>query len=112
MAANIQYFGDKLDFISRRGNEARIFSNNQYLDALTSHVEKVAVATCGICYVLHHLTDMCPEFQDDLSAPINTCGDFSPLSQVWCDPYSNGHDQGWWDNFNFNYAIEPMDFQQ
>ena len=25
MAANIPYFGDKLNFISRRGNEARVF---------------------------------------------------------------------------------------
>ncbi|XP_071901914.1 uncharacterized protein [Coffea arabica] len=28
------------------------------------------------------------------------------------DPYSNGYDQGWWDNSSFDYATGPMDFQQ
>ena len=74
MAANIQYFGDRLDFISRKGNGVRVFSNDQHLDA--SHVEKLAVAICEICYVLDHSINMYPIFQDDLSAPINTFGVF------------------------------------
>ena len=51
MATNIQYFGNRLDFILRRGNETRVFSNDQYLDSLTSHIEHLAIVTCEICYV-------------------------------------------------------------
>mgnify|MGYP004721968213 CR=1 FL=1 len=36
----------------------RVFSNDQYLDSLASHVENLAVATCGFCYVSNHSTDI------------------------------------------------------
>ena len=72
MAANIQYFGDRLDFIPMRDNEAYVFFNDQPLNTLISHVEKLAIATCEICYISNYLTNIWPTFQNDLSAPIIT----------------------------------------
>ena len=80
-------------FISRRGNEVRIFSNDQYLDTLISHAEKLTVTTCEICYVLDHSTNMCHVFQNALNVPINIFGDFLSQPQTWYDSYSNGYDQ-------------------
>ena len=82
MAANIQYFGDRLDFIPRRDNEAHVFFNDQPLNTLISHAEKSVIATCEICYVSDHLTNIWLSFQNNLSAPIITFGDFSPLFQT------------------------------
>ena len=102
MAANIQYFSDRLNFSPRRDNEVCVFSNDQLLDT-----------SCRkIGYALDYSIDLYTTVQDDLNAPINTFGDFSPLFQMWYDSYSNGYDQGWWDNSNFNYATGPMGFQQ
>ena len=109
MATNIPYFSKRLDFVLRRDNGVRVFSSNQHLD--TSHVKKLVIATCEICYASGQSTSMCPTFQNDLSALINTFEGFSILSQTWNDSYSNGYDQEWWDNFNFNYTIELIDFQ-
>ena len=73
-------------------NETHVSSNNQHLDTLTSLVEKLAVVTCEICYTLDHSTDICPTFQDNLNAQINTFGGFPILFQMWYDPYSNMYD--------------------
>nr|XP_027061857.1 uncharacterized protein LOC113688274 isoform X2 [Coffea arabica] len=72
----------------------------------------MAAATCKICYARDHSTSMCPEYQDNLSVSFNNYGDFSPWSQTWYDSYSNGYDQGWWDNSNYNCTTGPMNFQQ
>ena len=95
MTANIQYFCDRLDFIPRRSNETHVFSNDQYLDTLTFFGEILAIVTYGFYYASNHSIDRCPVFQDGLNAPINTFEKFSPRSQTWYDPYSNGYDQGW-----------------
>ena len=52
MTGNIQYFGNRLNFILRRNNAAHVFSNDQ-----------LAIATCKICYVSDHSIDICPVFQ-------------------------------------------------
>ena len=84
MTTNIPYFGDKLDFISRRGYKTHIFSNDQLI-----------VTNCGSYFTLNHSIDIYPVFQNGLSAPIDIFGDFSLQYQTWYDPYSNGYDQGW-----------------
>ena len=83
MAANIPYFDDRLNFISRRGYETHAFSNYQW-----------AVANCGTYFASGQSTDIYPVFQDSLGAPINTFGDFSPQYQIWYGSYSNGYDRG------------------
>ena len=111
MTANIQYFGNMLDFISKRVNEACVSSNDQYLDTLTPLVKKLVVTTCEIYYASSHSTDMCSTFQDDLNAPNQHFRGFPIMSQTWYDPNSNVHNQGWWNNSNFNYAVRPRVFR-
>ena len=82
MATNIQYFGNSQNFIPMRINEARVSSNDQHLDTLISLVEKLAIATCKICYISGHSIDVCTAFQNNLKIPINTFEDFSTLSQI------------------------------
>ena len=64
MAVDIPYFGDRLDFIPTKDNEACAFSDDQHSDSLNFLIEKMAAATCGICYATDHSTSMCLEFQD------------------------------------------------
>ncbi|XP_071928948.1 uncharacterized protein [Coffea arabica] len=101
MAANIPYFDDRLDFVPEWGYETHVFPNDQW-----------AVANCGTYFDSGYSTDTCPVFQDNLSTPLDTFGDFPPQYQTQYDPYSNGCDQEWWDNSNFDYATGQMDFQQ
>ena len=96
-----------MDFIFRRRNETHVSSNDKPLDTLTSHVEKLIVATCGIHYASGHSIDMCHTYQDDLSAQGNPFGGFPTKSQMWDYSYSNVYDQEWWDNSNFNYVARP-----
>ena len=49
MAANIPYFGDKMDFIFRRGYETHAFSNDQ-----------LVVANYGSYFASDHSTDIYP----------------------------------------------------
>ena len=62
MAANIPYFCDRLDFSRIKGNETCAFSDNQYSDSLSFFIEKMAAATCEICYATDYSTGMCLEF--------------------------------------------------
>mgnify|MGYP004719727745 CR=1 FL=1 len=80
MAANNPYFGDGLDFIPTKGNEACSFSDDRYSDSLSFLTEKMAATTCGICYTMDHSTGMCFEYQDYLNAYMNKFGGFSPQS--------------------------------
>ena len=112
MAANILYFGDRLDFSPMKGYEACVFADDQYSDSLSFLIEKMATAIYEICYAMDHSTGMYFEYQEYLNAYMNKFGGFSPQYQMWYDPYSNGYDQGWWDDSNFNYATRPMGFQQ
>ena len=67
MAANLLYFGGRLDFISKRGYETRTFSNDQ-----------LAVINYGSYFGSNHSTNIYSASQDGLSAPIDTIGDFHP----------------------------------
>ena len=52
MAANIPYFGDRLDFISRKGYETHAFSNDQW-----------AVANCETYFASGQSTEYIPYFK-------------------------------------------------
>ena len=71
MVADISYFGDRLDFIPTKGNEACVFYDDQYSNSLSFLVDKMATATCGICYATNHSTNMCSKYQDYLNAYLN-----------------------------------------
>ena len=80
MTTNNPCFGDGLDFIPMKGNEACAFSADQYSNSLSFLTEKMAAATYGICYATDHSTGMCFEYQDYLNAYMNKFGGFSPQS--------------------------------
>mgnify|MGYP004727748971 CR=1 FL=1 len=82
MAADISYFGGRLNFIFTKGNEACVCSDDQYSDSLSFLIDKMAAATCGICYATDHSTSMCSEYQDYLNAYLNKFGSFSLQSRT------------------------------
>lgn len=111
MAANFQYFGDRLDFVPNWVNESSSISDS-HLDDLASLVQKLSdgqkqrVNTCGICQ-LDNLTDMCPLLQDDMNAQFCDVGVFQNPPPPMFDSYLNTYSQGWWDYPNYNFAMRP-----
>ncbi|KAH9679689.1 hypothetical protein KPL71_026230 [Citrus sinensis] len=118
MAANVQQFGSRQDLTSRKVNEANISSVEQRLDKLTSLVEKFVVGnvqqvkTCGICYNMGHLIDMCPTLQEEPVEQANAVGGFPGMPQRRYDPYAQTYNPGWKDHPNFSYGVRPSGFPQ
>ena len=55
---------------------------------------------CGICADQFHLTDACPQFQDDTNVEVNALGGYGPPTPRNY-PYSNNYNLGWRDHPNF-----------
>ena len=71
MAANPHQFGIRADHTPRKVNEVMHFNIETQLSELTSLVRQVALGqvrqsrVCGICVVVEHSIDMCPQLQED-----------------------------------------------
>ncbi|XP_022883096.1 uncharacterized protein LOC111399835 [Olea europaea var. sylvestris] len=114
MAANSQQFGTRLDTPPRHVNEVNVSSPEKQLASLTSLASQMAVGNMqmtkarGICSVMGHPTDMCPNLQEDPNEQVNAMGGFPRQLQRNYDPYSNTYNRGWRDHPNFSYGSQQV----
>ena len=95
MAANVQQFGDRQDYIFHKVSEVNISSIEQRLDCIITFIETLVVGQVQqikifeICNVLGHSTNICPILRDDLNEHANVVGGFLGPPQRRFDHYSN-----------------------
>ncbi|XP_052193898.1 uncharacterized protein LOC127802226 [Diospyros lotus] len=128
MAQNAQQFGTRLNTPMKTVNEVgfatpmdqRRIENR--LEELTSMVRQLALdrnqppQVCGICSLSSHVTDQCPQLQDNTES----CNGIFPgrpfqqqPQQNRYDPYAPTYNPGWRDHPNFRYrGASTQPFQQ
>ncbi|KAG8485579.1 hypothetical protein CXB51_018840 [Gossypium anomalum] len=112
MDANTQQFQANLE-PSRRVHQLSNSTLEDKVDRLTNIVnslvaEKAKLArVCGICAVLEHTIDACPNLYDDTMAHLDAVGNFPGPPQRRYDPYANTYNPGWMDHPNLSYGANP-----
>lgn len=110
MAANSQQFNTRNDPPPppKRVNEISKSSTEQQISQLTSIAQQLAlghqVKACGLCFMIGHVTDMCPILQDESLEHANAVGSFPCPPRQRCDSYSNSCNERCKDHPNLMYG--------
>ncbi|KAL9237166.1 hypothetical protein vseg_011750 [Gypsophila vaccaria] len=66
-------------------------------------MDKKVAKVCGICSSEGHVSEHCPQIQEDRVQNVNVAGYMEPSQRMW-DPYSILYNPGWRDRPNFKWG--------